>query len=614
MSEFLNLSDGVIAAIVRVNVVLAAAIALVLLIRAAARRAFGARLAYALWLIPVLAAAACFIPARVIKIYVDPTDFIANAPVTPSHTEGHADLPPILLMAWAGGFLFYLGILALRQRRFARGLGRLSPRADLGPDVFEAESDRHGPAVIGVLRPIIITPADFERRFSAEERSIVLAHERAHMAQGDPLINAAAALLQCLNWFNPLIHLGLRALRVDQELACDAAVVARAEGARRPYAEAMLKTQIATSDAPLACAWPSATPDSLKERITMLKRTLPSRAQRLLGASAIAAATMGACAAAWSAQPPRVELAVAPTPIADVSVAVTPATAAPALSVMPIAVAEPTMALAPVAASDPNSKIDRVRARMAGAAAPDIDLVEGVAPQIELVGGRTPQARRDADRQRGHDDYRVMREEDLTPEERVRVRREVDRAMAEVRRVQIDPAEQARMRADIARAMREERHVELTQQQQAEIQEHVANAMAHSQEAMERAQIRLRDVHRETALSAEQQARIQEQVERGMERARIGRERAEYMTRGMPNYNLHLRDSEMTPEMRAEMQEISRIAARMGEIASRMRDLTANERAEMDSVRDEMRQHADRLHELTVQERARHPAPRTQHD
>ena len=46
------------------NLAAGAAILLVLALRAPARRRFGARLTYALWLLPPLAAAATLLPAR----------------------------------------------------------------------------------------------------------------------------------------------------------------------------------------------------------------------------------------------------------------------------------------------------------------------------------------------------------------------------------------------------------------------------------------------------------------------------------------------------------------------------------------------------------------------
>lgn len=294
------MANELIDLLLRINLALAAGIALALALRMPVRRWFGARAAYALWLLPVAAAAMCFAPARVEHIVIDASIAALPTSSSPAPVE-----PPYLVWAWGAGALVSLIVLLFRQVRFTHALGRLHTRADLGDGVRGAESAAHGPAVIGVIRPVIVTPADFDARFDAEEQRIVLAHERAHLAQGDPWINALVVLAQCVNWFNPLVHIGARALRIDQELACDAAVLAQAEGLRRRYAETILKTHIAQA-APIGCAWPPSSVNDIKERIAMLKRNLPSRAQRLVGASAIALVTAGVAAAAWAAQPARV--------------------------------------------------------------------------------------------------------------------------------------------------------------------------------------------------------------------------------------------------------------------------------------------------------------------
>lgn len=353
--------NEILSLILRTNIALAVCVLLVLALRSPTRRLAGARIAYALWSIPPLAAAACLLPARVevIKLPANLPIDLAAAPV--AHTAAASLDLRYVLAAWIGGVAVSSIVLILRQTRFARALGRLSQRGDLGEGVVAAESSEHGPAVLGVLRPVIVTPADFDARFSEEERRIVIQHERAHVAQGDPLINATAALLQCVNWFNPLVHIGVRALRLDQELACDAAVLATA--ARRSYAEAILKTQIAAG-APLGCAWPSTSLSALKERIAMLKNNLPTRTQRILGVSAIGLASFTACAVAWAAQPARVVVAQAnatpaqaampPTvPLPPDPLAVPAAYAAPASSAATSAYAE-----AALAGADPQAQPD----------------------------------------------------------------------------------------------------------------------------------------------------------------------------------------------------------------------------------------------------------------
>ncbi|MGD3580303.1 M56 family metallopeptidase, partial [Xanthomonas citri pv. citri] len=42
-------------------------------------------------------------------------------------------------------------------------------------------------------------------------------HERLHLRRGDLYANLLAALLLCIGWCNPLMHLAWRAFRLDQE-------------------------------------------------------------------------------------------------------------------------------------------------------------------------------------------------------------------------------------------------------------------------------------------------------------------------------------------------------------------------------------------------------------
>ena len=301
--------------LLKANLALAAAVLLVLALRRPIRVLFGAHSAYALWLIVPLSILALLIPARTIivpqqTIRGAPTASPAIAPVaeTPTATvvtqaqRLNLPLAEIALGLWGVVALAALSIQAERQRRFVRSLGRLKAVDGL------LWSDRPGvgPAVIGALAPRVVLPADFAQRFTPQEQTLILAHEYNHLVAGDAKINAVVTGFQCLFWFNPLIHLGAAALRVDQEIACDAAVVARHPQTRRAYGEAMLKTQLAACAPPLGCHWPASANQQLKERFTMLSRHHSSRRRHLAGAAAVAILSLSAGVAAWAAQPAQV--------------------------------------------------------------------------------------------------------------------------------------------------------------------------------------------------------------------------------------------------------------------------------------------------------------------
>ena len=271
-----------IADLLRANLAASLAIALVFALRLPARRMFGAEIAYRLWLVVPLAFLASLIPAV----------------EAPTGTPGPSLPLPIAMtqptaasfaaVTWVTGVMALLAVMALGQWRFLQ----------------RAKAGAAGPAVVGVIAPRVVTPADHEARFTPEERALVRAHERAHIDRGDPRANAWAALFQAVNWFNPLVHLAAYHLRLDQELACDATVMARRPSERRLYAQTMLKTQLAATPLPFGCYWPAPSRHPLEARVVMLKQPRPSQGRVLAGFWIVVVLSGVAGLGAWAAQPP----------------------------------------------------------------------------------------------------------------------------------------------------------------------------------------------------------------------------------------------------------------------------------------------------------------------
>lgn len=313
------MTSDLILFLAKANLALAAAVLLVLVLRKPVRAAFGARSAYALWLVAPLSILALLIPARTITLPApvrgEPIASVVT-PQAPSSTKAAPSpiliprqvrvlpIAEIVLGLWA--FVAFTGLIvqAERQRRFVRSLGRLSVTDDAS--LLLAERTGVGPAVIGALAPCVVLPADFAERFTPEEQALIIAHERNHLAVGDAQINAVVTGLRCLFWFNPFVHLGAAVLRIDQEIACDAAVLARHPKTRRAYGEAMLKTQLAAFAPPMGCHWPASANNQLKERFTLLTRHHAQRSRHLAGAAAVAVLSLSAGVAAWAAQPAQV--------------------------------------------------------------------------------------------------------------------------------------------------------------------------------------------------------------------------------------------------------------------------------------------------------------------
>ena len=287
----------VFADLLRINLAVACAVAVVMAARLPVRRLFGARVAYGLWSLPPLAVLAMLVPARTLTVRVPAARLdMIDAPIAAEAASGRApvDAGPMLAGLWLLGAAASLAWLAWRQAQFARA----------------ARAGTAGPAVVGVLRPRVVIPADFDQRYTPREQEVVLAHERTHLARRDPPVNALVALAACVNWFNPAVHVMGRWLRIDQELACDARVVAAYPKARRAYAEAMLKTQLAARPLPLGCHWSS---HSLAHRVRLISRPAPGRARRLVGVACTVLLGAGGASAVWAARPPEVVMATEQT-------------------------------------------------------------------------------------------------------------------------------------------------------------------------------------------------------------------------------------------------------------------------------------------------------------
>ncbi|MBI1199833.1 MAG: hypothetical protein GC203_18390 [Phenylobacterium sp.] len=254
------------AACLYANVTASTATLAVALARPPARKVFGAEAAYALWVVPPIVA---FLTLLAVMVPVD-SDRYSTAAATAIRWPA---LGPAAIV-WAVGAIAMAVAFAVAQHRF----------------MAQVRAGRGGPAVVGLIWPRIVLPAD-DDGYTAEERDLIRAHERAHVARRDPRAAALVSLAQCVCWFNPVMHLGAYLLRLDQEVACDAAVTMRRPWARALYARTLLKTQLGGAPLPFACCLRPWGQHPLEVRIALLKRrTGPaSSAPRPTGASIVSA-------------------------------------------------------------------------------------------------------------------------------------------------------------------------------------------------------------------------------------------------------------------------------------------------------------------------------------
>jgi beta-lactamase regulating signal transducer with metallopeptidase domain len=152
----------------------------------------------------------------------------AGQPAPPApRGKGSVDL---LRAVWLTGTMLSLAVLAVGLGRLAWLASRARRVSDerwaelLGP-VPLLQSDHPTLLVTwGLAPPRIILPLA-ARGWSNERMRIVLWHELAHIRRGDWIVQMMAEVLRAVYWFNPLLWIACRRLRLESEQACDDAVM-----------------------------------------------------------------------------------------------------------------------------------------------------------------------------------------------------------------------------------------------------------------------------------------------------------------------------------------------------------------------------------------------------
>ena len=258
------------------------AVLLVAVLRRPCRHLFGTERTFWLWLLPPLAMLACQLPhaavgpATVFSAMVSAVTSVAMLSPVPASSAHAVDWRAWALALWLAGIAVSLLLAVRAQARYGRRLhGALPISGSVSPcPVMRSTTADIGPALVGAWHCRIVLPADFEQRYDAVEQALILAHEATHARRRDGWWCLFARVFAAGFWFHPLAWWALSALRHDQELACDAAVLRIHGEQRRSYANAMLKTQSAVFALPVGCTWFPRHP--LTERIAMLKLPSPN--------------------------------------------------------------------------------------------------------------------------------------------------------------------------------------------------------------------------------------------------------------------------------------------------------------------------------------------------
>lgn len=119
-------------------------------------------------------------------------------------------------------------------------VGALAQRVGLSRGVEVVESATVTvPMVLGLVRPIVVLPAELRRVMEPQHMDAIVLHEFEHVRRRDPWVAHVQVVVEALFAFHPGVRWISHQVRLECEASCDAGVV-RLTGDSRAYARALL--------------------------------------------------------------------------------------------------------------------------------------------------------------------------------------------------------------------------------------------------------------------------------------------------------------------------------------------------------------------------------------
>ena len=163
------------------------------------------------------------------------------------------------MSVWMVGMMLFLGLLVVKMIRLRRWHQRQKEKSipqwfhellvqmaqrikmqRLPAIVFSKNAVC--PAVYGLLRPVLLLPADYFDHLSHHEAEHVLLHELAHLKRGDLWLHGLCLFLQIVYWFNPLVMWMRRQMKHVREICCDLTVANILREKTMEYRQTLLNT------------------------------------------------------------------------------------------------------------------------------------------------------------------------------------------------------------------------------------------------------------------------------------------------------------------------------------------------------------------------------------
>ena len=150
------------------------------------------------------------------------------------------------------------------------------------------------PLVTGLLRPVVLLPANRFDALTDREQQMAICHELAHVKRADLWLGCVPALAERLFFFHPLVRLATREYALSREAACDSAVMDTLDVAPQDYGRLLLALGVSRPRTGLTAAGAAWSFPNLKRRIAMLQNPSP----RSTRSRALAVAVVGLAVAA----------------------------------------------------------------------------------------------------------------------------------------------------------------------------------------------------------------------------------------------------------------------------------------------------------------------------
>ena len=145
------------------------------------------------------------------------------------------------------------------------------------------------PLVTGLLRPVVLLPANRFEALTDREQQMAICHELAHVKRADLWLGCVPALAERLFFFHPLVRLAAREYALSREAACDSAVMDTLEVAPQDYGRLLLALGVSRPRTGLTAAGAAWSFPNLKRRIAMLQ----NQSARSTRSRALAVAVVG---------------------------------------------------------------------------------------------------------------------------------------------------------------------------------------------------------------------------------------------------------------------------------------------------------------------------------